>query len=398
VSSSNLLSDAVGVSQAQNKHNAFWDRLFVRWFDQLVYPLIWEDPISDLSVMGDIRDQHLVCLTSGGCNILSYLTQQPASITAVDLNETHLALLALKKTVIAQGDYQDLFELFAQGNVAENESRLQKFKQHMPEFAQNYWFGRKRSAAWFNTGFYHRGLLGRFIGIGHWLAKTLGHDLSIVMQAKNRAEAEQLFDEKIAPLFDRSIVRWLSGQVWVLYGLGIPPRQYEVLLGEHTHMADVLKDRLRHLACDFDLHDNYFAWQAFARRFNVSDQAALPLYLQARYYATLQTQIDSVNLVHQSVTEHLATREDASIDVYVLLDAQDWMNRDQLIALWQEINRTAKPGARVIFRAAGAESPLTTQLPDILLAHWHTDADENRAFWQQDRSAIYGGCFVYRYQ
>ena len=396
MSSNDLLSHAVSGSTESSSKPSFWDRLFVRWFDQMVYPLIWEDPISDLAVMGDLRGKHLVCLTSGGCNILSYLSQEPASIAAVDLNETHLALLALKKTVFQQGDYQDLFQLFAQGNLPENKALMARFMPQLPEFSHRYWQTSGRSA-WFSDAFYHHGLLGKFIGIGHWIAKRSGHDLSAVLSAKTRQEAEQIFDEKIAPVFDRGLVRWLSSQVWVLYGLGIPPRQYQVLLGDEENMAQVLKARLRHLACDFDLKDNYFAWQAFGRRFNLSDQAALPLYLQAQHYDVIKQQVDNISLNHESVTSYLAKQADASVDIYVLLDAQDWMSREQFIDLWTEINRTATAGASVVFRAAGADSPLEDNLPPELLADWQTNPEENKAFWQKDRSAIYGGCFVYRH-
>jgi S-adenosylmethionine-diacylglycerol 3-amino-3-carboxypropyl transferase len=84
MSSKALLSDAVGLSShiSHQEGRSLMDRLFVRWFDRLVYPLIWEDPVSDLAAMGDIRDQNMVCLTSGGCNILSYLSAQPAHIAA----------------------------------------------------------------------------------------------------------------------------------------------------------------------------------------------------------------------------------------------------------------------------------------------------------------------------
>ena len=48
--------------------------------------------------------------------------------------------------------------------------------------------------------------------------------------------------------------------------------------------------------------------------------------------------------------EIVSARPDGSRDRYVLLDAQDWMTNAQLEALWTEITRTARPGARVIFR------------------------------------------------
>lgn len=399
MSSKALLSDAVGLSShiSHEEGRSWMDRLFVRWFDRLVYPLIWEDPVADLMVMGDIHDQNMVCLTSGGCNILSYLSAQPAHIAAVDLNEAHLALLALKRTAAEHLSYDEFHQLFALGDVPNNASLMAGLLPNLPYFAQSYW-GEIESngrAKWFSQDFYRQGLLGNFIGFGHWLAKRLGYDLSAVMQAKTQQEAQAIFDAQIAPVFDSRLVRWLSSQVWVLYGLGIPPRQYEVLKGDADHMADVLKYRLRHLACDYPLEDNYFAWQAFSRRFNANNQSALPLYLQQDHYVSTQTATEKVTIHHQSVTDYLAVRPAMSVDVYVLLDAQDWMSQSQLTELWIEINRTARLGARVVFRAAGKESPLEGLLPVALLSCWSTDEQANDAFWRADRSAIYGGCFVY---
>lgn len=399
MSSKVLLNKAVGLSSevSHQEGRNFWDKIFVRWFDQLVYPLIWEDPISDLNALGNIEGQNLVCLTSGGCNILSYLTQHPAHIAAVDLNEAHLSLLALKQVAAHRLPYEAFHQLFARANQEGNALLIDNLSQYLPDFAKTYWQvsnanGRHR---WFSSGFYQHGLLGRFIGFGHWLARRLGYDLSVMMQATTREEAAQIFDEKIAPLFDTRTVRWLSSQVWVLYGLGIPPRQYDVLKGDAAHMADVLKARFRHLACDYDLSTNYFAWQAFARAFDVDNQAALPLYLQRESYDVVKQAIDKVSLHHQSVTDYLATRSANSVDAYLFLDAQDWMSSAQLTELWVEVNRTAKVGARVVFRAAGRESPLEALLPEHLLAHWTTDSARNEQFWHEDRSAIYGGCFIY---
>jgi S-adenosylmethionine-diacylglycerol 3-amino-3-carboxypropyl transferase len=81
---------------------------------------------------------------------------------------------------------------------------------------------------------------------------------------------------------------------------------------------------------------------------------------------------------------------------YVLLDAQDWMNPHQLASLWAEIDRTADTrDARVIFRTAGADSPLPRKLNPDLLAPWVYLEAESRAFHAKDRSSIYGGFHLY---
>jgi S-adenosylmethionine-diacylglycerol 3-amino-3-carboxypropyl transferase len=99
--------------------------------------------------------------------------------------------------------------------------------------------------------------------------------------------------------------------------------------------------------------------------------------------------------VHASLTEHLAAQPAASLDAYVLLDAQDWMTDAQLNALWTEIARTARAGARVIFRTAGEETILPGRVKEELLARFAYDRDACRAWTAKDRSSIYGGFHLY---
>ncbi|MDN8875503.1 DUF3419 family protein, partial [Staphylococcus aureus] len=73
-----------------------------------------------------------------------------------------------------------------------------------------------------------------------------------------------IFEQHLAPVFDKKFIRWLTDQPPALFGLGIPPAQFDALAGDEK-MADVLRKRLEKLACDFAIRDNYFAWQAFGR-------------------------------------------------------------------------------------------------------------------------------------
>ena len=77
-----------------------------------------------------------------------------------------------------------------------------------------------------------------------------------------------------------------------------------------------------------------------------------------------------VSVHHVSMTSHLAPRPLESFDRYVLLDAQDWMSDADLTELWGEITRTARPGARVIFRTAGEPTILPGRVPDEILSRW----------------------------
>ena len=96
------------------------------------------------------------------------------------------------------------------------------------------------------------------------------------------------------------------------------------------------------------------------------------------------------------MTDFLARQPARSLHRYVLLDAQDWMTTEQMTELWTQIDRTAnEEDARVIFRTAGADSPLPRKLPPSLLGAWTYLEEDSRAFHTHDRSSIYGGFHVY---
>ena len=71
------------------------------------------------------------------------------------------------------------------------------------------------------------------------------------------------------------------------------------------------------------------------------------------------------------------------------------MTDEDLTELWLEITRTARPGARVIFRTAGRDTILPGRVPANTLSRWEYAAEQSRQFSMRDRSAIYGGFHLY---
>ena len=195
-------------------------------------------------------------------------------------------------------------------------------------------------------------------------------------------------------MFDRRFIRWLTNHPASLFGLGIPPAQYDVLAGDER-MATVLRRRLEKLACHFSVNDNYFAWQAFSRGYGRGPEHPLPPYLEEANFETIRARADRVEVCHVNFTEHLSRQHDASHDRYILLDAQDWMDDQQLTALWTEITRTAKPGSRVLFRTAAEPTLLPGRVPDALLARWDYAEAQSLELTRLDRSSIYGGVHLY---
>lgn len=377
------------------------ERLFTLAFSGLVYPQIWEDPLVDLEALQLQDGEELIAIASGGCNVLSYLAAAPISIMAVDLNPAHVALNKLKVAALKHlPDYATFYQFFAEADGRQNiDAYFAHLKPHLNGATREYWESRdrlgRRRIGYFGSNVYRHGLLGGFIGAGHLFARMHGANPRRLLSAKSRKEQRHIFERELAPLFAKRHIRWLLDKPFALFGLGIPPAQFNALKGSEASMASVLRARLERLACDFDLADNYFAWQAFGRRYASGGSGPLPLYLQRDNFKALRARAGDIAVLHASLTEHLAQKPAASLDAYVLLDAQDWMMDAQLEELWTEIVRTARPGARVIFRTAGEETILPGRVPDVILSRFSYDREFCRELTAKDRSSIYGGFHTY---
>ncbi len=388
--------------QVPNKKQALLDRLFAVWFARFVYNQIWEDPAVDLDAL-QLGPQHrVVTIASGGCNILNYLVANPESIDAVDLNPAHISLTRLKIAAMQNlPNHETFFQFFG---VAKNKDNVDLYHSHIAKNldadTRKFWEHRsllgKQRIEFFAKGLYRRALLGKFIGFLHAFARLSDRRPSKILAATTLEEQREIYGREIEPLFEMKLVRLLCRQPVLLYSLGIPANQFEQMKNDSSgDLARLYQDRIRRLACDFSLQENYFAWQAFGRHYDIKGRHATPPYLREENFDAIRSRLDRVNTHLMSMTEYLASQDDASVDRYVLLDSVDWMDATMLGDVWREICRTARPGARVIFRTAGSKSPLETLLPPSDLAGWHYHEPESKKYLEQDRSAIYGGFHLY---
>lgn len=399
--SADLLREAVHQNSALSPAGLL-ERTFTFAFRSMVYPQIWEDPRADMEALELTPHSRMVTIASGGCNVMSYLIANPARIYAIDLNETHIALLKLKLAAAQHLPNHTTFYRFF--GAADDHRNIHLYHDlvapHLDADTRAYWEGRdftgRRRISRFARNFYRYGLLGRFITAGHVLARIFGAHPEHLLKARSLAEQQEIFARDVAPAFDHPLLRWITSNPASLFGLGIPPVQYDALAGGRGRaMADVLRERAERLATAFDLKDNYFAWQAFGRRYPAQGEGPCPPYLEKANFATVKARTHRVSVIHDNLIRFLSNEPAQSLDRYVLLDAQDWMDDAALNALWREITRTARPGARVIFRTAAEPSILPGRVSDSILELWAYEAERSANIHAKDRSAIYGGFHLY---
>ena len=386
-------------------HEGLLERLFTVWFQGLVYTQIWEDPRVDAQAIQLDDSSRVLTISSAGCNVLNYLTHEPERILAVDLNGAHMALTRLKIAALRHlPDHEAFFQFFGVGRGAEN---LQAYRKHVQPhldaptrqfWEERPWAGlRSPRIRAFEDGFYEHGVLSRFQGVAGLVSRLVqGRRSEELLEATTRGEQRQFFEDCVAPFFDHPVVRRIAEHPATLYSFGIPPSQYQSLAeAADASIVDLYRDRLERLVCGFPLSDNYFAWQAFGRRYDTEHRKALPPYLRRRHFAQLRYHLDRVDTRIASLTDVLRDQPDSSFDSFVLLDAMDWMEPAAIASLWTEIARVGAPGARIIFRTAGPASVVGPALPPALHRRFSYQRARSEELHTQDRSAIYGMFHLY---
>jgi len=399
-----------GVEQTGvSKKQSVLQKLFAVWFDAFVYNQIWEDPRVDLQALKLDERARVLTISSGGCNALNYLLENPESVTAVDLNRHHIYLLNLKIAALKfLPAYDEFFAFFGYGKSARTIENYEKFiAPQLDEETRRFWesnslVGKLTNGRRINFfkkgGLYEHSRNGYFLRFFHKFARLVGSRPEEVLKAKTPEEQAELYEKYIAPFFDSFVIKAIGKMPVTMFGLGIPPQQYDELkkdLETDANLIDVYKERTKRLAVDYPIYENYFAWQAFARKYDTENRQAVPEYLKAENYSTLKQNAAKIRTKIGSITEELKNQPVGTFNRFVFLDAQDWMDAAMMTELWSAIAERAEPGARIIFRTAGAASPIETNLPADLRKRFVYEEDLSKELFKQDRASIYGGFHLY---
>lgn len=355
------------------------------------------------------NNSRILTISSGGCNALNYLIENPESVTAVDLNRHHIYLLNLKTTALKYlPDYEDFFAFFGFGKHEKNKENYQKYiAPNLDKSTRNFWESnslvgkithRKRINFFKKGGLYEHSRNGYFLRLFHKFSNFMGCKPEEILKAKTPEEQEQLYEKYIAPFFDSFLIKTIGKMPVTLFGLGIPPQQYDELkkdLDTDGNIIDVYRERAKKLAVEYPIYENYFAWQAFARKYDTENRQAIPEYLKQENYEVLKANANKLRAKTGSVTEEIKQNDIGKFNRFVFLDAQDWMNAETMTELWQAITNKGESGSRVIFRTAGASSPIEKNLPKDLLDKFEYQEDFSKELFKQDRASIYGGFHLY---
>jgi betaine lipid synthase len=362
--------------------------------DEYIYAFTWEDTRVDERLLNLGPEDKVIAITSAGDNILSYLTQSPARVHAVDLNPTQNHLLELKAAAYTALEYKDFWNIFGDGKHPQfRDILISKLSPHLSSRAFQYWL--KKAHVFQNTsgyGLYDTGGSRHAIRVFRWIARIFGLQTVVkqMLEAKTLNEQREIWRHKIRPALLSTVVCNLvvAQESFLWSALGVPKNQLAMIEADHAESDAVrgpnakAKNTRSHAIWHYMVNtldpvaeethiatDNPYYYVCVAGKFS---RQCHPDYLNPRSHAKLSRPgaLDGLRIHTDELEEVISRIMPGTLTVAVIMDSMDWFDHGSHAAAAQvsKLNRALKMGGRVLLRS----SALVPWYMEVFKAHGFT--------------------------
>ncbi|KAJ3029553.1 hypothetical protein HK097_005778, partial [Rhizophlyctis rosea] len=314
-------------------------------FATYIYAFTWEDPQVDLRYLELKKEDRMLCITSGGCNVLEYAAAVgPERIYAVDLNPCQNNLLELKLAGLTSLTYPQFWQLFGEGYLPSFSSILDThLSPHLSPHAYHFW---KQNSSF--TSLFKTGCSGLAIRVVQFVIKLRGLKGAVErMCGSETLEGQRkVWREEVRPHFLSSwLIRILNNERFLWGALGIPPAQMQMVLREGPAYDYIVRSLDPVLENTHLKSQNYFWYLPLMLHYTPSNT---PLYLSPSGFNTLQSEperLDSIR-IHTDVVMNVLNLHvaDGELDKVILMDHLDWFSEKDVDMEIEAVGRKVKKG------------------------------------------------------
>jgi S-adenosylmethionine-diacylglycerol 3-amino-3-carboxypropyl transferase len=311
----------------------------------LLFGMSWEDPASDRRALAIQPGETLITVTSGACNTLTLLLEDPAKIYAVDINPSQSYLLELKCAAVRHLEYGELRAFLGLAPCGRRLQIFERLRGDLSEAAVSYWTGKAEAVrkGVVNAGKYESftRLFSRFVGVMQGKKRIDG-----LFRCETLEQQQDYFDKKWNTLQWRLLFKLLANKR-ILAKRGLTADYFKFDDGSSSFPESFLR-RARRAICEIPIESNYFLAQYLLARY--LSEGAVPAYLLRENLPVVRKRLDRIEMVTSPAQEWLGRQPDASIDCFSLSNICELMSPDETDRFFAEVARSARSGARICFR------------------------------------------------
>jgi len=357
-----------------------------RVFEDILYAQCWEDPALDRTALNIGPGDVVFSITSGGCNSLAFLLDNPQAVIALDISPYQNYLLELKIAAFRALNHDELLEFVG---VRHSDHRWQlylRLRSVLGDAGKSYWDSQSEKI---DQGIIHCGRYEQYMRLLRvWLRRMIGETtIRQFFEVESTGERAELFQRKwenvwwwifTRVLLSRTTMTLLFDKVFFRY--------LDTSFSFGSHFAR----RTRHALTELPMRENYFLSYILLGRYYSEEY--LPPYLRKENFDLIKSRIDRIGIVTDSC-EHFFTRLPAgSITKFNFSNIFEWMSSEAYEHLLRETVRVGSDHAFLTYR----NLLVRRERPAILSECIRPSRVLARALLQQDLSFIYNNYVIER--
>lgn len=353
---------------------------------KLIFTQNWEDPAIDERVLNISKEDSIFTITSGCCNTLGFLRFAPKTIHCVDINPAQTYLMELKMAAIRKLDYHSFIGFMG---LTEENNRIRIFdmlKNELSAEANAFW---KNNLNIVRDGFIMNGRYEKFVKIAGWLLRNIQgvHKTKRFFTLETLKEQSEYFSSR----WDNSRWHFIFNTMFnkkrlAKRGLNVDYFHFD---DGSTSFSESFRKRAAHAFTELPLKSNYFlALYMLGRYLDINH---VPEYLKEKNFDAIQKNINALHPTTADSKYWLEKQSDNIFTGFALSNICELMDENDTHKLFEEVIRTAKPNARIIFR----NLMIPREIPADLQKHIVKDVELSKELQFNDRSFVYGKVAAY---
>lgn len=347
-------------------------------FSEIRYAQCWEDSKLLAAAM---KPEGRECLSIGsaGDNSFALLANGAASVTAVEMNDTQVACIELRRAAYLNLDHAGLLELIGSRPSSRRTDLYQACRGSLPDEVRAFWDLRK---SLIESGIGSAGKFERYFKVFREKVLPFAHSRKRVLsllEPRSPEDRRKFYDD----VWNNRRWRWIFALFFsrtVMGALGRDPEFFKYVEGS---VADRILGRTRHALAELDPSANpYLHWILTGTHGD-----ALPEALEERHFETIRVALleERFRIVRSPIEALLEAEPERKYGAYNLSDIFEYMNEANTAALLGKIADASVPGARLAYWNMLAPRSRPESMADRLLPL----DDEARRLFEEDRAFFY---------
>lgn len=313
-------------------------------FTEIRYAQCWEDADILLEALDVKEGGHYISIGSAGDNSFAILSKNPGKVAALDMNQSQLFCVELRKEAYRKLNYEEFLLLSGveKGSKAARKKMYCKIREGLSTPCRKYWDSHLDKI---QEGYIHIGKFENYFSMFRTYILP-------------RVHTKRCIDSLFVPRTQSQRIEfyykvWNNWRWRSLYHIFFS----EFLLGRlgrdkaffHYVDGNTSKRILRRTEKGFfqvPMEENPYLHYVI---YGSYDRKVLPYALREENFEAIKRNIDCLEIRKDSLEGYLESIPDGQADGYNLSDIFEYMSVENMELLYKKIVRTAKPGARVAY-------------------------------------------------